>query len=97
MILNHNYFSRLEFNCTNDVHYSVAFLEPPRPECTDNSECPNDKACINLICTNPCELDSCGVNSNCFVQNHRAVCTCKDGFVGNPQHQCIESKCKDKW
>jgi len=71
----------------------------PKPECTDNSECTNDKACINEACRNPCtEIpNTCGINALCHVQLHRPLCVCRDGFTGNAQGQCYESKyCKKK-
>ena len=64
----------------------------PQPECTDNSDCPNDKSCFNQQCVNPCTLDSCGQNSQCHVQLHRAVCVCGEGYTGNPHQYCRERK-----
>ena len=71
----------------------------PKPECTDNSECTNDKACINEACRNPCtEIpNTCGINALCHVQLHHPLCVCRDGFTGNAQGQCYESKyCRKK-
>jgi len=80
--------------------------QPPncRPECTINSECPSDKACINMKCMDPCP-GSCGTNALCSVINHIPSCRCPEGYTGNTlafcellppickrhivQHQCI--------
>lgn len=69
-------------------------IDKPRPECTRNSECSNDRTCFEEICVNPCDLGSCGVNSRCQVLLHRAVCVCNEGFTGNPQQYCREIGCR---
>ena len=63
---------------------------PPgcRPECVVSTECSSDKACINKKCANPCPA-SCGLNTNCRVINHSPICTCKDGFTGDPLTRCF--------
>lgn len=62
---------------------------PPdcRPECFTSSECASQLACINQRCQDPCP-GSCGVDANCHVLNHVSVCTCNEGFTGNPFVQC---------
>lgn len=68
---------------------------PPncRPECTINSECSSDKACINRKCVNPC-LNQCGRNANCRVISHTPICTCQERFTGDPFTNCVSSKCQ---
>lgn len=62
---------------------------PPncRPECTMNSECPGNRACINERCKDPCP-GSCGFNALCNVVNHSPVCTCITGYQGDPFSGC---------
>ncbi len=64
---------------------------PPncRPECVVNTDCPSDKACIAEKCRAPCE-GSCGFNTECRVQNHIPICSCRKGFTGDPFTQCFE-------
>ena len=57
------------------------------PECTTNSECPSDKACINQKCRDPCP-GACGINAACKVTEHNPVCTCVPGYAGNPYQNC---------
>ena len=63
---------------------------PPgcRPECVVSSECSFDKACINQKCVNPCMAGTCGSNAICRVNNHSPICTCNNGFTGNPFTIC---------
>jgi len=65
------------------------FGSPPncRPECTINSECPSNLACIREKCRDPCP-GSCGANAQCSVFNHVPVCTCIEGYIGDPFSSC---------
>lgn len=69
---------------------------PPncRPECTINTECASNLACMNQKCGDPCP-GSCGFNSRCSVINHTPVCTCETGYNGDPFQGCqrIEGEC----
>lgn len=60
-----------------------------RPECMQNSECDNTKACINQKCRDPCP-GVCGNNAQCFVVNHSPSCECFSGYTGNPSIECRE-------
>jgi hypothetical protein len=45
-----------------------------------------------------CNPTPCGANSRCRVENGRAVCSCQEGFIGNPiqgcHHECeTDSEC----
>lgn len=62
---------------------------PPfcRPECTTNSECPLNQACLNQKCNDPCP-GVCGNNALCHVANHSPYCRCPDRYSGNPFVSC---------
>lgn len=62
---------------------------PPscRPECTSNTDCDTNKACINKKCRDPC-LGSCGVNAQCRVVSHTPMCSCQNGYTGDPFQYC---------
>ncbi|KAF7389943.1 hypothetical protein HZH68_011800 [Vespula germanica] len=68
--------------------------EVPNVECTQNSDCTNDKTCSNNKCIDPCTVQSCGFNSRCYVQMHRAICVCNEDFTGNPQQYCQKIGCR---
>lgn len=62
-----------------------------RPECILNADCPQDKACIDRHCKNPCSIGAlCGLRAICRVEHHTATCVCPEGFMGDAFFQCIE-------
>ena len=65
-----------------------------KPECTVNAECPNDKACVNNHCKDPCP-GVCGIHASCHVTNHIPQCTCDPGYSGNAFISCTRvTTCK---
>lgn len=62
-------------------------------ECTINSDCSLDKACLNMKCVNPCSLGTlCGANAECSVAYHTATCTCIQNYFGNPFIRCMQRR-----
>lgn len=59
-----------------------------RPECLVNSDCSSNKACIRNKCFDPCP-GTCANNADCQVVNHSPLCTCRQGYTGDPFSQCI--------
>uniref|UniRef100_A0A8D8TXE6 Neurogenic locus notch homolog protein 1 n=1 Tax=Cacopsylla melanoneura TaxID=428564 RepID=A0A8D8TXE6_9HEMI len=76
------------------VQCLVPQQDPPKPECVTNSDCPNDKACINSWCKSPCADGVCAPNAQCSVQFHRPICSCRDGLTGDANVQCYEIGCR---
>lgn len=79
--------------CTCLINY---IGQPPncRPECTINSECSSNMACINEKCRDPCP-GSCGFGARCMVTNHIPICNCPEGYTGNPFENCnLQAICK---
>ena len=57
--------------------------------CESNADCPDYTACENRQCINPCAIrDPCAPSAICKVVRHEPVCTCPDGYIGNPQTSC---------
>ncbi|XP_049964679.1 neurogenic locus notch homolog protein 4-like [Schistocerca serialis cubense] len=73
---------------------------PPgcRPECVVSSECPQNRACVNQKCVDPCP-GPCGLNTRCQVINHSPICSCKQGYTGDPFARChpIPRKLLEPW
>lgn len=65
------------------------FGSPPycRPECTSNSECATNLACINQKCSDPC-INACGLNAQCRTISHSPMCFCDNGYSGDPFTNC---------
>jgi hypothetical protein len=68
---------------------------PPtcRPECVASSECPQNRVCANQKCVDPCPAP-CGVNTRCDVINRSPICSCRQGFTGDPFSRCYVIPCK---
>lgn len=62
---------------------------PPtcRPECVMSSECPQNEACQNQKCRDPCP-GTCGIAAKCTVVNHNPICSCLPRFSGDPFTRC---------
>ncbi|ROT61485.1 hypothetical protein C7M84_020737 [Penaeus vannamei] len=58
-----------------------------KTECTINSDCPLSSACINRKCVDPC-IGVCGNQAKCSVVGHNPLCSCPDGFIGDPLTSC---------
>ena len=57
--------------------------------CDSNRECPDYTACRNSRCINPCAVDDpCAPSASCKVIGHEPVCTCPDGYIGDPRTRC---------
>ena len=52
--------------------------------CVGNTDCPNELSCLEQKCTNPCNLNPCGINTQCQVMSHRPICSCLPGYNGDP-------------
>lgn len=78
--------------CTCEAGYIGT---PPtcRPECIVSSECPQDKACVNKKCVDPCP-NTCGLNARCQVITHNPICSCTSGYTGDPFTKCSPEESK---
>ena len=68
---------------------SLSLTAKPIVGCQANPECPNDKACFNTKCVNPC---NCGINALCDVIDHVPLCYCPPGYSGDPKVECQKRK-----
>ena len=89
-VLPSNFNFRILHNQNPSMHF--IFISAPKPECTTDPECPDHLACIREKCQNPCFTTTCGVNAECRVTRHRAICYCKQGYEGDPYRICEERK-----
>lgn len=66
---------------------------PPtcRPECTRSSDCHKNQVCTNQKCVDPC-IGACGIQAVCQCINHSPICSCPEGFTGNPFIRCTANR-----
>lgn len=57
-----------------------------RSECITDNDCPSSLSCRDSKCINPCD---CPLSAQCHVVNHRPICRCPPGYVGNPYTSCL--------
>lgn len=79
--------------CTCPVGYEGNAYVECRPECTINSDCTLNLACINQRCIDPCP-GTCGFNTQCHVLSHHPSCVCLPGYTGNPYSRCFPEPSK---
>lgn len=77
--------------CRCIAEYRGNPYESCRPECTNNGECSRDKACLRTKCVDPCP-GTCGQDAICEVVNHIPICSCPDGYTGDPFTYCRVSE-----
>ena len=63
------------------------------PDCTTDSQCDSQLACIDEECKNPCQaIDPCARDANCRVHDTLPLrtmsCICRPGFTGNGFVRC---------
>ena len=61
--------------------------------CKSDNECPNNQACIQRECQDPCPFEQCGIKAICTVNAHRARCKCPEGHKGSPYVECKPYEC----
>ena len=69
----------------------IDLVQPPDVivGCRTDRDCPDFTACENRKCINPCaQRDPCARNAYCKVIMHQPVCTCPDGYIGDPRTSC---------
>lgn len=86
-----NNVSNIPVNSCPPGYTGNALRSCQRGECLANEECPDNRACINYACVDPC-IGKCGHNAQCAAKRHLAVCTCPDGFNGDAKVSCRQSR-----
>jgi len=58
-------------------------------QCLSDSDCSLIQQCLNKRCVDLCSYEDCGTDAYCVVNNHQAMCTCPEGYAGDPYAMCI--------
>lgn len=62
--------------------------------CSQKGDCPSEQACVNSHCINPCDtLSPCGDDAQCQSTPQGPVCSCPEGFMGDPYSKCHPAEC----
>lgn len=67
-------------------------IRQDQPGCRSDDECADADKCILGTCLLACRVERCGINAQCLSKNHRGMCSCAPGYVGNPHIECSPSK-----
>jgi hypothetical protein len=61
-------------------------------ECRTNDDCSYDRYCDTVAyqCVPVCQTQICGKLASCTAVDHSAICSCLEGYVGNPRDECRE-------
>lgn len=62
-------------------------------DCADNEECALNNRNIPE-CRKVCDQYPCGRQTICKGVAHRPVCSCRDGFFGDPRKGCVKKDCE---
>lgn len=90
-----------EFLTTTTSHppHHSSTSDPVEYSCESVQDCPNDRACIQNVCQDPCRVNPvCGPNTDCKTEYHTPFCKCQEGYEGDPYstqqgQQCEKSYC----
>merc|ERR1712130_927919 len=83
-------------NKINKVYVEVDTKELFPEECLIHEDCEDSQFCSledDNKCVEACTVleGVCGENAACTAKLHRPVCSCLDGFKGNPYDKCTKT------
>lgn len=58
-------------------------------QCGRSEDCARNLACFEGKCTDPCAIAECGRNARCEASDHKALCHCPSGHLGDPTDKAI--------
>lgn len=83
-------WKKLFTNSMTKAYFSFQSAPSKDAGCTSNDDCPSTETCRNHNCVNPCSNGSpCARTAECLAQNHRAICSCPAGLIGDPFTNCF--------
>jgi hypothetical protein len=74
-----------------DTYGECRKLPTSKTGCESDDECSESTSCINGQCRDPC---NCGIGAKCQVIRHRPICSCMEGYEGNPNIRCQTIGCR---
>lgn len=87
--------SLFSLSCSLYIYFCALFA-PVESACSGDSDCPNEKACINRQCLEVCSVrGACGENALCHPVLHNVRCSCPECHTGSPEISCLpDPKCE---
>ena len=64
---------------------------PPfcKKKCTCETCCKDEEHCVDGLCQPVCSWNMCRApNTECVAKEHKATCSCKQGFIGDATVGC---------
>lgn len=66
--------------------------------CTTNEDCNDDEQCLLgdigiPQCRKVCDFSPCGRHAVCISKSHKATCSCREGYLGDPMQSCLKKEC----
>jgi len=68
-------------------HFGDPYVMCRQGECQYDRDCSSSLACKEFYCRDPCP-GACGPGATCEVVNHRPMCSCPEGYRGDPVVAC---------
>jgi len=68
-------------------HQGDPFVFCKKGECEYDHDCDHQLACFDFKCRDPC-IGTCGQLAECQVRDHRPICSCPQGYTGDPLTAC---------
>jgi len=68
-------------------HQGDPFVFCKKGECEYDHDCSSQLACFDFKCRDPC-IGTCGQLAECQVRDHRPICSCPQGYTGDPLTAC---------
>lgn len=60
--------------------------------CNGDTDCPNNEACVNRKCVDPCEGWCLKDNTACYIINHKPACACVAHYRGDASIGCTKGR-----
>merc|ERR1712032_1563000 len=68
-------------------HFGDPYVMCRQGECQYDRDCSTSLACKEYYCRDPCP-GACGPGATCEVVHHRPICSCPEGYRGDPVTGC---------
>jgi len=76
-------------HCINDLYVPIGnTANGCKVQCDRDDDCGDEHRCQGNRCVEVCTAGACAAHANCDSRNHKAQCSCQDGYDGDGFHRC---------